>query len=160
MEAAASVAGAFAALCAVAYLAFMGGKSNTDRGVVDESRASEPLIAKKGSQHGTAPGSVRIDVPSAASGSSASMAPTPTPRFINRTGAGEATPSSSSSGPAGAKGVSVLFCRCGGPNTLVKLLPCGHASLCLACAQLEATCPTCGAAIADSYPSFKVASEL
>lgn len=48
-----------------------------------------------------------------------------------------------------------LFCGCGGPGTIVQLLPCGCASLCLACAQEQPSCPACGCAIEDSVPSFR-----
>jgi hypothetical protein len=53
---------------------------------------------------------------------------------------------------------SSVFCKCGGPGARVKLLPCGHAELCLSCAQQEYACPGCGAAITDSEPSFRVAA--
>lgn len=52
---------------------------------------------------------------------------------------------------------SAVFCRCGGPSRLVKLLPCGHTSLCLSCAQFERSCPVCGGSISDSLPSWRSA---
>jgi hypothetical protein len=64
----------------------------------------------------------------------------------------------SAAGPA--KGASAqqgvgLFCSCGGPNSLVELLPCHHHALCLQCAQVKGVCPLCSAAVKDSVPSFR-----
>jgi hypothetical protein len=56
-----------------------------------------------------------------------------------------------------APGASFIFCRCGGPGSLVALLPCNHASLCMSCAQKELTCPTCKNNFQDSRPSFRAA---
>lgn len=53
-------------------------------------------------------------------------------------------------------GRSGLFCRCGGPSTRIVLVPCGHAALCLSCAQLESRCPECNQEIHDTVPSFRV----
>ncbi len=58
---------------------------------------------------------------------------------------------------AASRTSSGIFCRCGGPGSLVQLLPCKCFSLCLACAQMEAACPDCGAAVADSVPSWRAA---
>ncbi len=57
----------------------------------------------------------------------------------------------------GADAVSFIFCKCGGPGSLIQLLPCAHASLCMACAQKETQCPACGATFSDSRPSFRAA---
>ena len=62
--------------------------------------------------------------------------------------------------PSGADGQQlVIFCRCGGPNSgnVLTLVPCGCRSLCMICAQAADACPTCGAAIEDSLPSFRIA---
>ncbi len=48
-----------------------------------------------------------------------------------------------------------IFCQCGGPGSLVKVLPCGCYSLCLNCCQQQKSCPKCGAKVTDSFPSFK-----
>ena len=58
------------------------------------------------------------------------------------------------------KSKSLLFCPCGGPgsSSLVKLLPCGDRSLCMLCAQMADACPTCGAGIDDSVPSFRASA--
>ena len=61
------------------------------------------------------------------------------------------------SADAAAAPISVIFCACGGPGSLVQLLPCAHHALCMACAQKERACPVCGAAVSDSKPSFKAA---
>jgi hypothetical protein len=50
-----------------------------------------------------------------------------------------------------------LFCSCGGPGSLVELLPCRHYALCLSCAQQKTTCPVCAAAFTDSNPPFRAA---
>ena len=56
---------------------------------------------------------------------------------------------------AAARPANAVFCACGGPGARVKLLPCGHAELCLSCAQVVAACPLCGTDITDSIPSFR-----
>ena len=48
-----------------------------------------------------------------------------------------------------------LFCSCGGPGSLVELLPCHHHALCLSCAQAKTTCPVCAATFTDSVPPFR-----
>ncbi len=54
-----------------------------------------------------------------------------------------------------------IFCACGGPGSLVQLLPCNHHALCLSCAQSRADgCSVCGTAVTDSVPSFRTRSEL
>ncbi len=64
------------------------------------------------------------------------------------------------SGPARAAQQGVgIFCACGGPGSLVELLPCSHHALCLSCAQVKPACPVCSAKIQDSVPSFRVAAE-
>ena len=57
--------------------------------------------------------------------------------------------------PASDAAPAVIFCSCGGPGSLVQLLPCEHHCLCMACAQKERACPVCGSAISDSRPSFR-----
>ena len=52
-------------------------------------------------------------------------------------------------------GASFIFCRCGGAGSLVALLPCNHAALCMMCAQRERVCPECLVVFTDSRPSFK-----
>ena len=52
-------------------------------------------------------------------------------------------------------GASFIFCRCGGAGSLVALLPCNHAALCMMCAQRERVCPGCAREFTDSRPSFK-----
>ena len=79
------------------------------------------------------------------------------PRFAGGGGGGGGGGSAARAG-AGARQTSAVFCPCGGPGARVKLLPCGHAELCLSCAQTEAACPRCGAAIDDSMPSFRAAA--
>ena len=74
--------------------------------------------------------------------------PAAIPKFTNRV---EATGSNSITFTE----KSILFCKCGGGSPVIKLLPCEHSSLCLHCAQLEKTCPTCGTVIKDSIPSFR-----
>jgi hypothetical protein len=48
-----------------------------------------------------------------------------------------------------------LFCSCGGPGSLVELLPCRHHALCLSCAQQRTACPVCAAPFTDSNPPFR-----
>ena len=82
--------------------------------------------------------------------SAADDAPPPIPVFSNGGGAAAAA-------DPPKRLQSSVFCPCGGPGARVKLLPCGHAALCLACAQMEPACPACGEAVRDSVPSFRAA---
>ncbi len=75
------------------------------------------------------------------------------PKFIasKRAASKRATEASASRTNSG------IFCRCGGPGSLIQLVPCKCHSLCLICAQAESACPDCGVLIEDSIPSWKVA---
>ena len=74
------------------------------------------------------------------------------PKFISPKKAA----SKRAAGAAASRTTSGIFCRCGGPGSLVQLLPCKCYALCLMCAQAEVACPDCGVSIVDSIPSWKI----
>lgn len=133
-----------------------------DRGEEEqmESRAAEPLIRKKGNDNlefsnnnnrnnNNYNNSNNSNVSSTSGNTKATNGPPVIPKFTNR------VDGSNPSGGIKFAEKSVIFCKCGGGSPVIKLVPCGHNSLCLHCAQLEKSCPTCGTAITDSVPSFR-----
>ena len=116
-----------------------------------EAASSAPLL--DGAASGAAPRFTK-EVSASASAAAAAAAAGPAkkvPSFVKRAQQGAAA---AAAAPARQTGVG-LFCACGGPGSLVELLPCGHHALCLHCAQFKRACPVCAAAIADSKPSFR-----
>jgi hypothetical protein len=150
--AAASAVAAVAAIAAALFSSLCadhGGEQELD----SDTRAAEPLIVRGGGPKSVGD-AYPAQQPSSSTKSSSSApppAPAPLAKFRTRPAAGEALV------PIAASSSSAIFCRCGGNGSLVRLLPCEHQSLCLACAQLDKTCPTCKTPIEDSEPSFRVA---
>ena len=112
----------------------------SQRLVEKESYQSSPQVASTSERAGAPPPAL--------------VASKPPPKFkISKRSASKRASEASSSRTA-----SGIFCRCGGPGSLVQLLPCKCHSLCLMCAQAGAGgdgCPDCGAKIDDSIPSWK-----
>jgi hypothetical protein len=154
---AAAVCAAVAVAGGVALLGMNCARGGTSGGEVLDPRAAEPLLARMGAP--PAP-PTRADAASSSSADSAvavavggarAGATRDAPKFSKRVEARGAG--------AEAAAPSAIFCRCGGPGTLVRLQPCGHPALCMTCAQLEKACPTCGEGIEDSVPSFRAAAD-
>ena len=121
--------------------------------------ASRPLIDKQyggGNSTSTGDDTVASSRTSQNTASTSSYSPAlrlPPPKFnVSKRSASKRAAEASAS-----RTNSGIFCRCGGPGSLIQLLPCKCFSLCLVCAQSEDSCPDCGTQHTDSIPSWKIA---